>query len=82
MAVDWEVLGMGSTARIVATCESCHVSIESNIAAPVEAVNRLFKFKHCRRIDTPPPQIQESLLELSKATPDTKEIKRHGVRWL
>ncbi len=44
MAVDWVVLGIGSTARIVATCDVCHNSIESNIAAAVEAVNRLFKF--------------------------------------
>jgi hypothetical protein len=81
MAVVFEVLGMSSTARIVATCEVCHATIESNIAVPPEAVNRLFKFKHCGRVDVPPEQIKESLLLLAKEPP-SKEIKKYGVRWL
>jgi hypothetical protein len=80
MAVVWEVKGMGSSSRIVATCEVCHNEIESNIAKPAEVVARLFTFKHCGRVDTPPEQIKESLLLLS--TEEMKETKKYGVRFI
>jgi hypothetical protein len=78
MAVVWETLGIGSTARITALCEVCHNAMETHIAKPVETVIQLCQFKHCGRIDTPPPQIQEDLLYLSKE----KDIKERRVVWI
>jgi hypothetical protein len=78
MAVVWEVLGMSTNARIVATCEVCHNSTESNNAKPAEAVARLMTFKHCGRVDTPPDQIKEQLLYMTQE----KAIEEKRIIWI